>query len=297
VLDNRLVMPNGGLGRRPGTPTRALVVALFLAVTMAGCGHPAAGSTAGHATPHAPAPARTSAGFGATPSRPQATPAPKVPPGWVGQFKGQQVVIRYGHGAPISFTFDDGPSAQYTPQVLGLLAQHHVPAVFCLIGTQVSSYPALARDEVGRGHQLCDHSRDHDLRMNRKGKAYVDAEVDDGLAAIRAAAPGAPVSYYRQPGGLWDPEVVRAITRAHLHPLRWSDDPRDWSRPGSAVIVREVVRQVHPGAVILMHDGGGDRSQTVEALAWLLTALPAAGWRPVPAPKVNLSPIAAARPQ
>jgi peptidoglycan/xylan/chitin deacetylase (PgdA/CDA1 family) len=206
------------------------------------------------------------------------------------------VVILYGHGAPISFTFDDGPSALYTPQVLALLGQHHVPAVFCLIGTQASAHPALAREEVRRGHQLCDHSRDHDLKINRKGKAYVDAEADDGLAAIRAAAPGAPVPYYRQPGGLWSSEVERAMTRAHLHPLRWSDDPQDWSRPGSAVIVHRVVRQLHPGAVILMHDGGGDRSQTVEALAWRLFALPAAGWRPVPAPKVNRSP-AAARPQ
>ena len=67
-------------------------------------------------------------------------------------------------------------------------------------------------------------------------------------------------------------------------PLRWDDDARDWSRPGSTVIVRRVVAQLEPGGVILLHDGGGDRTQTVEALRWLLEARVAAGWVPVPAP-------------
>jgi peptidoglycan/xylan/chitin deacetylase (PgdA/CDA1 family) len=216
---------------------------------------------------------------------------------WVGRFAGATVKIPYGHGAPVSFTFDDGPSAEFTPQVLTLLRQQHVPAVFCLIGTQARANPALVREEVHAGYQLCDHSRDHDLSMNRKGKRYVAAEVNDGLADIHAAAPDAPVGYYRQPGGLWSPTVVRAMTQAKLYPLRWSDDPRDWSRPGSATIVHRVAKRLHPGVVILMHDGGGDRSQTIKALAWLLKAVIAAGWHPVFAPKVHLTAAAAARPQ
>lgn len=197
----------------------------------------------------------------------------------------------------MSFTFDDGPSPTYTPQVLALLRQHHVPAVFCLIGSEARAYPGLVRREVHAGHQLCDHSRDHDLSMNAKGKAYVNAEVADGLADIRRAAPGVHVWFYRQPGGYWSPNVVRAMDRAELHPLRWSNDPKDWSRPGSATIVHRVAKQLHPGAVILMHDGGGDRSQTVAALAWLLKALPEAGWKPVLAPQIRLSAKAAAKPQ
>ena len=218
-------------------------------------------------------------------------------PMWVGRFQGATVKLPYGHGAAVSFTFDDGPSAEFTPQVLALLRQHHVPAVFCLIGTQARAHPALVRQEARAGHRLCDHSRDHDLNMNRKGKRYVAAEINDGLTDIHHAAPGVPVTYYRQPGGLWTPTVVRAMTKDGLYPLRWSDDPRDWSRPGSTAIVRRVAKRLHPGVVILMHDGGGDRSQTVKALAWLLEAVVAAGWHPVFAPKVHLSAAAAARPQ
>jgi peptidoglycan/xylan/chitin deacetylase (PgdA/CDA1 family) len=216
----------------------------------------------------------------------------------VGHFQGHEVQVPRGHGATMSFTFDDGPWPGSTSKVLALLQQHHVHAVFCLIGNQARANPSLVRREVAAGHELCDHSRDHDLKMNKKGAKFVEAEVSDGLADIRSAAPkGTPVRFYRQPGGLWSPAVVRSMDRHALDPLRWSADPRDWSRPGSAVIVRRVVAQLHPGVVILMHDGGGDRSQSVEALRFLLDAVVAAGWKPVLAPHVKLSAKAAARPQ
>lgn len=243
--------------------------------------------------------------------KPRAKPKPKpgktkpgkTKPGaatdtWVGHFKGREIRVPRGNGANVSFTFDDGPWPDSTSQVLKLLKQHHVQATFCLIGNQAKAHPSLVRREVAAGHELCAHSRDHDLAMGKKGARYVDAEVGDGLVEIKKAAPrGTPVRFYRQPGGLWSPTVVKAMNKHDLDPLRWSDDPRDWSRPGSTVIVRRVVSQLHPGAVILMHDGGGDRSQSVEALRFLLHALIAAGWKPVLAPYVKMSDKAAARPQ
>jgi peptidoglycan/xylan/chitin deacetylase (PgdA/CDA1 family) len=215
----------------------------------------------------------------------------------VGTFRGHEVEVPRGNGAQVSLTFDDGPSPRYTPQVLALLAQHHATAVFCVVGQEVRAHPHLVRQEVEAGHVLCDHSRDHDLAMNRRGQAYVSQEVRDGLTAIHAAAADVPVRFYRQPGGTWSPLVVRAMHQHDLTPLRWTDDPRDWSRPGSEAIVRRVVAQLEPGAVVLLHDGGGDRAQTVEALRWLLTALEAAGWRTAVAPEQHLSDHQAARPQ
>lgn len=274
-------------------PRLLTAVGVLVALSVTACSTPPAAPERG-ADPSHPSSTHPP---GAPKSGPTSQPAQAAPTTWVGRFAGKKVKIPYGHGASVSFTFDDGPSTTYTPKVLGLLKKNHTTAVFCLIGTEARAHPALVRDEVRAGHALCNHSRDHDLTMNTKSKAYVQAEVDDGLAAIRSAAPGAPVEFYRQPGGTWSRQVVRAMNRADLTPLRWNDDPRDWSRPGSDVIVHRVVKKLRPGAVILMHDGGGDRSQTVEALAWLLPALRDAGWQTVPAPKVHLSPAAAAKPQ
>lgn len=268
-------------------------VALTSVVLLAACG---AGSPAGGG----PDPSR--------PARAEATPvaagvtdgvraAATRSAGWVGTFHGHEVTVPRGNGAHVSFTFDDGPSPRFTPQVLALLDQHDVPAIFCVIGQQARAYPELLRKEVAAGHVLCDHSRDHDLTMNRRGQAYVTDEVTDGLAAIQAASPGVRVPFYRQPGGTWSPQVVRAMDASGLTPLRWTDDPRDWSRPGANAVVRRVTGQLKPDGVILMHDGGGNRSQTIEALRWLLDALPAAGWVPVLAPEAKLSKKDAARPQ
>ena len=310
-----------GVVRVSSRRTRLLRAALpaLLALALAACGtippQPGAGAS--------PSPVRTATSATAPvtstsspTTRPSATPTPSSsekptpkagptkakptppPDTWVGHFQGKEVLVPRGHGGTVSFTFDDGPWPRSTSQVLALLAQHHVHAVFCLIGNQAKAYPSLVGREVAGGHELCDHSRDHDLTMGKKGKKYIEAEVADGLGDIRRAAPhGTPVRFYRQPGGLWSPTVVKAMDAHGLDPLRWSDDPKDWSRPGSAAIVRRVVSGLHPGVVILMHDGGGDRSQSVEALAFLLHAVVAAGWKPVLAPHVRLSAKAAARPQ
>ena len=284
--------------------TLALVTTVVL-LALAACGTvpaPSSGPSGPTGAPGAPTDGRTSP-VPVSPSTSAGTPRPSASGGaspdvWVGRFHGHEVRIPRGHGATMSFTFDDGPWPASTPQVLALLEQHHVHAVFCLIGQQARAHPSLVRREVAAGHELCDHSRDHDLFMARHDQRYVDREVSDGLADVRRAAPkGTPVTFYRQPGGTWSPAVVKAMRTNGLDPLRWSDDPRDWSRPGSLVIVQRVVRKLHPGAVVLMHDGGGDRSQSVEALRFLLSAVIDAGWKPVLAPHVHLSAKAAAKPQ
>ena len=71
--------------------------------------------------------------------------------------------------------------------------------------------------------------------------------------------------------------VVAAVQSAGLDVLRWSDDPRDWSRPGAVAIAQRVLLRLRPGAVVLLHDGGGNRRQTVQVLRWLFRALRAAG--------------------
>lgn len=176
----------------------------------------------------------------------------------------------------VALTFDDGPSSPYTAQVLDLLAQHGVKATFCVVGTQAQRYPALVRRVVAEGHALCNHSMRHD-DLSTKTAAEIRADLTGTTAAIRAAAPGAPVPYYRAPYGSWGQSATIAA-QLGMARLSWTVDPRDWSRPGVDAITSAVYAQLKPGGIVLMHDGGGNRAQTVQALGIIIPRLRDQGW-------------------
>ncbi|WP_258053325.1 polysaccharide deacetylase family protein [Streptomyces sp. Ru72] len=195
---------------------------------------------------------------------------------------GYDVLVSHGvegSGKSVALTFDDGPDPRWTPQVLALLAQHHAKATFCEIGPLARRYPYLTKAIVAAGDRLCDHSVHHDEQQSRKPVEYNIREIVDAKREITdAAGNGAKPMYYRAPGGDWSP-TIRGIAGAnHLQPLGWSDDANDWRRPGVDGILRNINQDLRPGAIILMHDGGGDRSQTVQALARLLNQLDAQGY-------------------
>jgi peptidoglycan/xylan/chitin deacetylase (PgdA/CDA1 family) len=198
----------------------------------------------------------------------------------------------------VALTFDDGPDPTWTPRVLALLAHARVHATFCLIGREAAAHPDLVRAIVAGGHRLCDHTYDHDEHLPTDTPGRRDTEISGAYRAIADAAGVAP-NFFRAPGGNWSPAVEAEARREGMTPLRWSVDPRDWSRPGTAQILSTVYQQVRPGGIILMHDGGGDRSQTVAALRQLLTRLPAMGYAfvlpptetaPRPAPSSSTTP-------
>jgi peptidoglycan/xylan/chitin deacetylase (PgdA/CDA1 family) len=179
----------------------------------------------------------------------------------------------------VYLTFDDGPSVRYTPQVLALLHRYHARAVFCQVGTAVREHPEITRQIVAAGHALCDHTLSHDERLRHGSAATIHHEIDGGLAALHAASPGTPVRFFRAPGGNWSPALRAAAGRHGMASLTWTVDPRDWSKPGVAHIL-SVVRSEHRNrAVVLLHDGGGAREQTVAALGVLLPELAALGYR------------------
>ena len=177
----------------------------------------------------------------------------------------------------VALTFDDGPDPAWTPRVLTLLAKAHVHATFCLIGRNVARYPQLARAIVAGGHQLCDHTWDHDLQLRIRPAGEIALDISRGAAVIRRVTGVAP-QFFRAPGGNWSPTIEKDARSKHMTPLKWTVDPRDWSRPGQAAILTRIYAEVRPGGVILMHDGGGDRSETVAALKVLLGRLPAMGY-------------------
>jgi peptidoglycan-N-acetylglucosamine deacetylase len=180
----------------------------------------------------------------------------------------------------VALTFDDGPDPEHTPQVLALLAQYRVVATFCMIGAQATRHPELVRTVVAAGMRLCDHTVTHNPYLAHQPEPQIETEIVGGRAELLAAAgSGVTIDYFRAPAGRWSEPMQRIAARHGMKPLAWSVDPRDWSRPGVAWIVTTVQHQVQPGAVIVMHDGGGRRDQTVAALAELLPWLVAQGYQ------------------
>jgi peptidoglycan/xylan/chitin deacetylase (PgdA/CDA1 family) len=176
-------------------------------------------------------------------------------------------------GPTVALTFDDGPHPRHTEQVLAVLRAKGVTATFCLVGTQVGTYPGLVDAIVEDGHVLCNHTVSHDMSLRFKRDGVIAAEFDDTEAAILRAAPDADIRYFRAPGGNFADNLNDAANARGLTPLGWSVDSNDWRKPGAGAIRDTVLSQAHPQAVVLLHDGGGDRSQTVSALPEIIDGL------------------------
>jgi peptidoglycan-N-acetylglucosamine deacetylase len=177
----------------------------------------------------------------------------------------------------IALTIDDGPSPVYTPQVLRTLQRYGVRAAFSMIGENVSQYPATARDVADAGHTIINHTWDHaDLTL--LSAAAQRTEIARATEAIHAAT-GVHPHMFRAPYGAWSQPALGYCASERLLPLDWSVDPRDWARPGVNEIVGTIMGTTHTGSIILEHDGGGDRSQTVAALQIAIPRLLDEGYR------------------
>jgi peptidoglycan/xylan/chitin deacetylase (PgdA/CDA1 family) len=185
-----------------------------------------------------------------------------------------------GHedGRTVALTFDDGPHPKYTERVLTVLRDKGVTATFCVVGNQAVTYPELIETIVEDGHVLCNHTVSHDMSLRFKRESVIAAEFDDTQAAIVRAAPDADIRYFRAPGGYFAENLNQVATDRGLTTLGWSVDSNDWRKPGAGAIRDTVLSQVHPGAIVLLHDGGGDRSQTVSALPEIIDELDDRGY-------------------
>ena len=188
------------------------------------------------------------------------------------------VLGRLRHPGSVLLTFDDGPDPTFTPEVLQILAANHIHAIFCMIGAQAQAHPRMVRRVLAGGHTLCDHTQDHDEKLARRGAHRIHTDIAQGAASILHASGGIHTRFFRAPGGNWSAPMEAEVRAQHMTPLKWTVDPRDWSRPGSQQIKATVLSQLRPGGVILMHDGGGNRSQTVDALGTLIKVLTRAGY-------------------
>jgi peptidoglycan/xylan/chitin deacetylase (PgdA/CDA1 family) len=169
----------------------------------------------------------------------------------------------------IALTFDDGPSA-YTPKILSILKRKHAKATFFELGFQVSS---ASRAVLKAGQELANHSYRHESYPSRSSMAATNARI--------RAASGFTPCLFRPPGGAYNSRVLGDARSLGMTTVLWNVDPRDWSNPGSGAIYSRVVSASRPGAIVVMHDGGGDRSQTVAALPDIIRELRNRGYRMV----------------
>lgn len=176
----------------------------------------------------------------------------------------------------VALTFDDGPS-YYTESYLKILAENDVKATFCIIGEQVADGRQVIAQTANAGHLIASHTWDH-KQLTALDDKEVRREVGDTAQAL-ADVVGSPVTFLRPPYGDLDGEVWVKSGGVATTSVYWTHDSLDWETPGVDAIVNNATQYMVPGSVILMHDGGGDRSQDVEALPRIIAAWKEAGYR------------------
>jgi len=176
----------------------------------------------------------------------------------------------------VALTFDDGPSA-YTPQVLRILRRMRAAATFFLIGRFAQTYPQLVAKEAAEGFEVGDHTETHPFLSALSPGAQETQIVQAAEAIHRGGAPYPRLM--RPPYGAFDHSTLEILRARRMVMVLWSADTKDYSRPGVARIIYTAVSGAQRGAIVLMHDGGGDRSQTVAALPRIIIRLRQRGFR------------------
>lgn len=193
--------------------------------------------------------------------------------------------VSYSHGPrrkEVALSFDDGPFP-LTPRFVRMLHENHAVATFFMIGEQVTArYQATLREELRDGDALGDHTYTHPDLVTAGG---VRSQLQRTIDAIRGLSGYTPC-VFRPPYGDYDGEVLRTAASLGLATILWEVDPSDYTLPGVSAIEQRVLAQVRPGAIVLSHDGGGPREQTLAAYPYIIRALRARGYRFVTVPEL-----------
>ena len=214
---------------------------------------------------------------------PQPTPRPITPLPFYVQ---QQVAVLeahdrfFYHGNPylpeIALTLDDGPNPTYTSQVLSILKHYGIKATFFCMGSRVQQYPYLVKQEYQQGHSVENHTWSHPFMPDLSEPSLIWQITTTSNIIERVT--GERPTLFRPPYGAFTAPVLKVVNTLGLSTFIWNDDPEDWSQPGTNTIISRVLNRIGYGSIILMHDGGGDRSQTVAALPTIIEWLQSHGY-------------------
>ncbi|MCL5289751.1 MAG: polysaccharide deacetylase family protein [Bacillota bacterium] len=177
----------------------------------------------------------------------------------------------------VALTFDDGPSATFTPQVLDILKEHQAKATFFVVGKRAEKYPELIQRMAQEGHEIANHTYNHP--MSPVNPARLAEELDKTDEVIYSITEK-HTQYFRPPGGKCTRATVEPALAKGYKVILWTaqEDPMDWADPGVKRIVDRVVENARNGSIIILHDCGGDRTQTVEALPRIIKGLKEKGY-------------------
>lgn len=175
-------------------------------------------------------------------------------------------------GNAVALTFDDGPNPPCTDAILDVLERYDVPATFFCVGLQARAHPETLARMTAAGHAIGNHTWSHPLLPDLT-PGEVAGQVDRTAKAIALATGGQPPPLFRPPYGAGADAVLASPDAVTIDTVLWDVDTGDWAMPGSSTIARAVLTRARPGSIVLMHDGGGDRSQTVTALPAIIEGL------------------------
>ncbi|HEY5427629.1 MAG TPA: polysaccharide deacetylase family protein [Solirubrobacteraceae bacterium] len=185
----------------------------------------------------------------------------------------------------IALTFDDGPGP-YTPDVVRVLERAHTPATFFEVGVEETYFHAGTAEIVGRGYPIGDHTETHAPMSELSRKLQQSQLLQDTRAIGQYGAPFPRL--FRPPYGLWNSTTLALLKKYRMLMVLWTVDTSDYMQPGVKVIVQRALDGAKPGAIILLHDAGGNRSQTVAALPRIIKGLRARGYKLVTVPRLLL---------
>jgi peptidoglycan/xylan/chitin deacetylase (PgdA/CDA1 family) len=185
----------------------------------------------------------------------------------------------------LALTFDDGPGP-YTPRILAILGRDEVPATFFEVGVLEQYFHTSTSQIVAVGDAIGDHTFAH-VQMPRLSKADQRAQLLKQARAIQRYGAAFP-RLFRPPYGTWNAATLALLRRYGMLMILWTVDTGDYRRPGARAIVRAALSGARPGAIILLHDAGGNRQETVAALPKIIAGLKARGYRLVTVPRLLL---------
>ncbi len=184
----------------------------------------------------------------------------------------------------IALTFDDGPWKETTQQMLDILKQNNIKATFFWIGTSIQENPEMAKKVVADGHAIGNHTWHHWYKQ--MDTATAKSEIDKTADLIYKTT-GVKTTLFRPPGGYLNNGLAAYAKSQNYTVVMWSQTSADTDPKAKyEVFVKNVLRDAKPGSIVLMHDGGGDRRRTVQALPKIISGLKEKGYRFVTVPEI-----------